>query len=321
MARLIAVLVSALLALCAGNAIARAAYVHNLNGTATATVGTAERALRIGDILASGTTVTTGDKSTAIIKFEDGQVMALAGRTSFRIVDYRYNKRRVADSSAVFSLLRGGLRFISGVIGSTNRNNFRLTAGAATIGIRGSSAAILFDERTQQVIAAVYAGAIEMVTPQGKALIGAGNFSTYTPGQVPAVTAPQPTAQAAAAVQEALGSLLAQVAPVNLPVVLETSAAAAAAVAQARLLAAQAAADPDNQPLQQAAQQAAKLAEDAVLKAIQAAQLALEEALKGGAVLPELDTLPPPAADDATKSDIKQLITPGGIPCSVASCN
>ncbi len=103
MARLFAVLISAMLALCAGNAFAQAAYVHDMSGTAT--FGGTQRNLKVGDLIESGATINTGDKSSAVIKFEDGQVMALAERSSFRIVDYRYNKQRVSDSSAVFSLL------------------------------------------------------------------------------------------------------------------------------------------------------------------------------------------------------------------------
>jgi hypothetical protein len=317
MARLFAVVVSALLALCAGNALAQAAYVHNLNGTVTATVGSTERVLKIGDILSSGTTVTTGDRSNAVIKFEDGQVMMLSERSSFRIVDYRYNKQRVADSSAVFSLLRGGLRFITGMIGSTNRNNFRLTAGTATIGIRGSSAIVIFDPRAQRVLLAVTHGSLEMATQNGNVVATPGTFSTFVPGTPP--TVPQPTSQATDEVNEILRSLLSQILPINRPVVLADSAAAAAAVAQARVLAAQAAADPTNKTLQQAAQDAAKLAEEAVSKAIRSAQLAFEEALLGGGIEPDPDELAGPSG--ATEYQIQQLITPGGTPCGVASCN
>jgi hypothetical protein len=318
--RLLAVLAAALLTLCAGNAIAQAAYVHNLNGAATASLGAAARPLKIGDILASGTTITTGARSAAILKFEDGQVIALGENSSFRIVDYRFNKQRVADSSAVFSLLRGGLRFISGMIGATNRNNFRLTAGAATIGIRGTSAAIVFDERAKRVVAAVMAGALEMATADGAVVVGAGNVSTYDPAQAPALTAPAPIQNATDAVKQSLAPLLASISLNNRPVVIQASADAAAAAAQARILAAQAAANPADQALQRAAQDAAKLAEEAVLRAIQAAQQAYQEGLKGGGVELDPEELPPPA-DAATQYQIQQLITPGGTPCSVASCN
>lgn len=300
MTRLFAVLVSALLALCAGNVFAQAAYVHDMTGTATAAVGAAQRALRIGDVIESGTTISTGDKSTAVIKFEDGQVMALAERSSFRIVTYQYNKQRVRESSAIFSLLQGGLRFISGVIGATNRNSFRMNVGTATIGIRGTDGTVTFDAVTQAVTAAVNAGALEMATPQGTQNIGIGTFSSFTPGQSP--SAPQPTAQATAAVQQTLATLAAtQNLPINTPVVVAASAQAAAAQANATQLAAQAAAQPGNVALQTAAQDAARLAQESLSTAVQAAQQAVQAATQGGAVQPAPPAPPvvPPAAPPA----------------------
>ena len=309
MIRLFAVLVSALLALCAASAHAQVAYVHDLTGTATATVGTAQRALKIGDVLESGSTVSTGEKSSAVVKFEDGQVMALTERSSFRIVDYRYNKQRVSQSSAVFSLLQGSLRFISGVIGSTNRNNFRMTAGTATIGIRGTDGTVSFDPVTQAVIAAVNAGALEMATPQGAQTIGLGNFASARPGSAPSL--PEPTAQATAAVRQTLNALAAtQNLPVNTPVVIAASAAAAAAQAQARQLAAQAAAQPNTPVAQAAAQAAAQQAEQALAIAVQAAQRAYEAALQAGAV-PPAPAAPPLAPTSGTSTDSSTTSTSG----------
>lgn len=293
MTRWIALLTSALLALCAGNAFAQAAYVHGMTGSATATTGTTQRALKIGDTIESGSTISTGAQSTAVIKFEDGQVMALAERTSFRIVDYRYDKQRVSQSSAVFTLLQGGLRFISGVIGATNRNSFRMNVGTATIGIRGTDGTVTYDNVTQAINAAVSAGAVAMETPQGTQTIGVGTFSSFTPGQSP--SAPQPTAQATAAVQQTLNNLAVQGVPINTPVVVQTSAQAAAAQANAAQRAAQAAAQPGNAALQTAAQDAAKVAQDAVGTAIQAAQQAYDQAVKqGGASAPAPAASPSP---------------------------
>lgn len=293
MARLSAVLVSVLLALCAGNAFAQAAYVHDMTGTATATVGNAQRALKIGDTVDTGTIVSTGDKSTAVVKFEDGQIMALAERSSFRIVEYRYVKQRVSASNAVFALLRGGLRFVSGVIGSTNRRSFRVNAGTSTIGIRGTDGSLTYDPVTQAVIAAVAAGALAMDTPQGTQTIGVGQFSSFTPGQAPAI--PAPTALATAAVQQVLNNLASQTMPINTPVVVAASARAAAAQANAKQLAAQAAAKPGDTGLQLAAQQAADQAQQALGAAITAAQDAYQSAIQGGAVPPAPPA--PPATD------------------------
>jgi len=311
--RLFAVLASTLLALCAGNAFAQAAYVHDLTGTATATAGTAQRTLKIGDLVDSGSTISTGEKSTAVVKFEDGQVMALAEKSSFRIVDYRYNKERVGQSSAVFNLLQGGLRFISGVIGSTNRSNFRMTAGTATIGIRGTDGTAQYDSVSQAVLVAVLAGALTMDTSQGAALIAAGNFSSFTPGQAP--TVPQPTTQATAAVQAAVNGLAVRNVPINTPVVVQASAAAAAAVANAVLLETQAKAQPNNAALQAAAAAATKLAQDSLATAIGAAQQAFDTAVKAGAI-PAAPPAPPPLPQGITGSTAAPSITVEGVTIS-----
>jgi hypothetical protein len=260
----------------------------------------------------TGTIVSTGDRSTAVIKFEDGQIMALAERSSFRIVEYRYVKQRVSASNAVFALLRGGLRFVSGVIGSTNRNSFRVNAGSATIGIRGTDGSLTYDPVTQAVVAAVSAGALAMDTPQGPQTIGVGQFSSFTPGQAP--TIPAPTAQATAAVQQVLSNLASQTMPINTPVVVAASARAAAAQANAKQLAAQAAAQPSNTGLQLAAQQAADQAQQALGAAITAAQDAYQSAIQGGAV-PPAPPAPLPLDTDttgATGTDPGTSSTPTG---------
>ncbi len=324
--RLLALLASALLALCAGNAFAQAAYVHEMTGTATAAIGTLQRALKTGDLVETGSVISTGEKSTAVIKFEDGQVMVLAEKSSFRIVDYKYNKQRVSQSSAVFSLLQGGLRFISGVIGATNRNSFRMNVGTATLGIRGTDGTVTYDSVTLAVTAAVNAGALAMETPQGNQTIGVGTFSSFTPGQSP--TLPQPTAQATAAVQQVLNNLLVQGVPINTPVVVQASALAAVAQANAAQLAAQAAAQPGNAALQAAAADSAKQAQDLMATAIQAAQQAFDQAIKAGAEKPAPAATPPTLPSDPTGTTIAPATssTPAGgaggggtpVPCNPA---
>ena len=257
MIRLFAILAAALIVpFAAGNAFGQAAYVHEMTGTLTGTVGTQTRSLRQGDTIAAGTTVSTGDKSRAVLKFEDGQIMALAERSSFRIVEYRYVKERVRDSNAVFALLQGGLRFITGVIGSTNRNNFRLTAGTATIGIRGTDGNVYYNSVVGAVNAAVNAGQIAITTPAGTQNVGPG----------------ESFGDASAAVQQSFSQLSAQLMPINTPVVIAASAAAAEAAADAARL---------NTP--EARDRAQRLLEIA----IQEAQKAYQQAIDGGAVPPD----------------------------------
>lgn len=289
------VLAAALLAaaLFAGSALARVGYVHDLTGTATVRTGNQPpRPLRVGDLVDQGQTVATGEGSSAVIKFEDGQVMVLSERSAFTVQRYVYNKQRVRDSGASFELLRGGLRFITGVIGSTNRN-VRITAATATIGVRGTDASLFLDAVTQIVTAAVSVGAIAMGTPLGSTDLGIGNFSAAGPNAAPST--PAPTAQAVAAVAQTLNTLAAaRNIPVNTPVVVDTSARAAAAQAQAADARAKAAAAPQDTALQQQAQQATQQAADALAVAVTAAQQAYQQALQAGAT-PPAPPAPPPA--------------------------
>ena len=280
MSRFLAVFYSAVLALCAGNAFAQAAYVHDMTGTATAATGSGQRALKIGDLIDSGSTVSTGDKSTAVIKFEDGQIMVLTERSSFRIVDYRYNKQRVSQSSAVFSLVQGGLRFISGVIGATNRSSFRLTAGTATMGIRGTEGVVVYDNVAQAVFAAVFAGAVDVLTAQGTQSVFVGLFTRVGLNQAP--TTPQSIALATPAVKVVLDNAMVQKTPINTPAVLRSSATAAAAVANALALLVQANLQPGNAALLAQAQAANAAAQALLVIAIQDAQRAYDEAVNEG---------------------------------------
>ena len=314
MPRLLAILLAALLTLGSGAALAQAGYVHDLTGTATAAAaGGPSRNLKIGDTVSAGDTIATGANSSAVIKFEDGQVMALTADSSFRVVDYRYNKASVRDSSATFDFLRGGLRFISGVIGSTNHSNVRVNAGGATIGLRGTDASLTLI--AQVVTAAVNVGAIVMTTQQGSRVISAHQFASVSPNEAP--TAPAPTPEATAAVRAVLDILAAiQNLPINTPVVVQASARAAAAQAEARALAARAAADPNNQDLQRAAQEAGLQAQTALANAINAAVQAYQDAVNGGAVAPEPAAPPPPtfpgAPGDSTSSPPGTTTSPTG---------
>ncbi len=297
--RWLALFSALLLSLAAGTALAQAGYVHSLTGTASATVGSTQRPLAIGSVIESGMVVTTGAKSSATLKFEDGQIFVLSENSSFRVADYRYNKQRIGESSAAFALLKGALRFITGVMGSTNHNSVRVSAGTATAGIRGTDVTLTLDAATQAVTAAVNAGLIALSTPEGTQNIGPGEFSESRPGQAP--TAPAPLSQASDLIRAVATSLASQPVPLNTPVVVALSARAAAAAASA-------AAQPGNEALQREAQ-------EALQSAIQAAEAALKSAIDAGAVPPAPPAPPPPPPPvDTGQPGTTPSTSPGATP-------
>ena len=124
------------------------------------------------DVIPSDTVVNTGDKSYAVLKFEDGQVTTMQANTAFHVREYRYDPKNAEKSNIVFSKFTGGMRFITGLIGQRNHKTFRLATPNATIGIRGTEfmVATVNDTLYSQVIS----GGISMTNEAGMVLFTAG---------------------------------------------------------------------------------------------------------------------------------------------------
>lgn len=290
-----------LLALPFSSAFAASAYVHELQGTLTGQYGTAApRALKIGDTLNPGVTLSTGARSTAVVKFEDGQLVVLQPNTRFAVREYSYNTKRIRDSNVVFQLVQGGLRFVTGVIGATNRNAFKLNVGTATIGVRGTAGDVFYDQIANLITAAVDQGALDL---QNAGVITNITTGTFTSGSLTAaLAAARPAAQAGATLLAQLAASRGVVLPNNLPIVVEASARAAAAREAARVAAAIAAANPTAANKELAAR-AQALAESTLQIAIAAANAAVAEAAKQqGVVLPPPPPPPTPAVPAADQT-------------------
>jgi hypothetical protein len=96
-----------------------------------------QRRLVKGSTLSAGDTVRTA-RGRAQIRFTDGSYTSLQPNTVFRIDDYHYDAKRKEESVSFFSLLKGGLRTITGIVGKLRKKAYRLTTPVATVGIRGT---------------------------------------------------------------------------------------------------------------------------------------------------------------------------------------
>ena len=253
-------------------------YVHAIKGVATLRdTGKQPAQVKVGDTFQQGANFTTGADGEVTLKFEDGQIAMLSPNTVFIATTYVYNKAKVADGNVVFNLLRGGLRFVSGVMAETNPAKFAVRTPTATAGVRGSGAVIGVSQDGQTTTAATTKGVITLTTTNAAGVVTTvnltvGQFSTTTAGQPPT------TAQAMAQMTNTPGlagvALLVQVlasasAPPNNPVNVT-------AVANAIVAAVAAAADPTNQALQNAAAAALQTA-------VTENQAAIAAAIAGGA--------------------------------------
>lgn len=90
-----------------------------------------------GTPVETGDTLRVGDASNLQVRFTDEAIMALRPNSSVRIDDYAFANKAETDKS-IFSLLRGGLRTITGVIGRNSRSNYAVKTETSTIGIRGT---------------------------------------------------------------------------------------------------------------------------------------------------------------------------------------
>jgi hypothetical protein len=126
-------------------AFATGATVTSLTGTAQVQSGTAApRALRQGDEVVQGDTVSTGAASSVVLKFDDGQVAALTANSRMQVTAYAYNPQ-ARTGNVLLSLVVGGMRAITGLIGHNQPSNVNFRAATATIGIRGSEGDMVTD--------------------------------------------------------------------------------------------------------------------------------------------------------------------------------
>lgn len=274
-------------------------YIHEVKGTVTI-AGKQPPQVKVGDTFEQGANFTTGANGQVTLKFEDGQIAILAPNTNFIATTYVYNKARVADGNIVFNLLRGGLRFVSGVMTETNPAKFAVRTPTATAGVRGSAGTVVVSQDGQRVMASTTRGSLSL-TVGGNTVVIPINQSSAAVGQQlsnPALTstilaspgAAQALLQEVANLVQILGAASA---PPNSPVSVQATAnAIAAAVA--------AAADPGNATL-------AAAAATALNTAITENQAAITAAIAGGAAAGAgtdtggtVDVLAPPATVPTT---------------------
>jgi hypothetical protein len=197
-------------------AYAAVAVVTDVTGNVEVQVGVGPGfAIGAGTLLDPGAAITTGEKSTAVIRFEDGQVVALAERSNFRIVSYQFRARQPERGSLFVNLIEGGLRFVSGLIGRRNPSGVRVQVGTVTMGIRGTDFSSV--EQAGDAVTTVHEGQISISLPSGQVLavpagVGAstrkdGTYEIATFAEIRGRLAQTPQGRRAAAQLNALQAL------------------------------------------------------------------------------------------------------------------
>jgi hypothetical protein len=185
-------------------AIWRPALADELAGQVQIVVGAAQlidasgkaRPIERGIEVRQGDRVVTQEGALVQLKLTDGTFVAVRTNTDVAIEKYRYDDKSAPNSSLLLKLARGALRSITGLIGGSNPDGYKVITPTATIGIRGTDHEPVFipePKPGETPIGApgtydkVNSGATVILTQLGAVDIKPGQvgFVPITPGVVP----------------------------------------------------------------------------------------------------------------------------------------
>ena len=92
-----------------------------------------------GTQIRPGDQLELGQRSNAQVLFTDQSVVALRSETSFKVEQYEFQGKPAQEQKTLFSLLKGGMRTVTGLIGRVNHDNYAVKTPTATVGIRGTN--------------------------------------------------------------------------------------------------------------------------------------------------------------------------------------
>jgi hypothetical protein len=131
--------VLASLGLCGIARAGQVGTVTHLNGPLLAKKADGSvRVLSAKSVVEEGDVLITEKATYARIKFVDNSEMTLRPGTQMKIESFVFEQEKPEHDSATFSLVKGGLRAVTGALGKRNHERFGLSTPTATIGIRGT---------------------------------------------------------------------------------------------------------------------------------------------------------------------------------------
>jgi hypothetical protein len=86
-----------------------------------------------------GDTLTTAAGAYALVRFIDNSELTLKPGSTVVIDQFSFDGDKPDADRAAFTLLKGGLRSVTGILGKRSKDKFTLKTPSATIGIRGTT--------------------------------------------------------------------------------------------------------------------------------------------------------------------------------------
>jgi hypothetical protein len=137
--RIVLALISAAFAVEAGAAAGRVEFAFG-GASVTGADGRTRPATR-GAEIDTGDVVRTTDGRVQI-RMSDGAYVSLQPNTEWGIKNYRFEGKTDGSESAIYSLVKGAMRTVTGLVGRVNRNRYQVGTPTATVGIRGTGGLI-----------------------------------------------------------------------------------------------------------------------------------------------------------------------------------
>src|SRR5512134_739583 len=179
----------------AGQAQAAAGRVEFAIGGATVS-GPAgqQRPLARGAEVNAGDVVRTTDGRVQV-RMADGAYISLQPNTEFGIKEYKFEGKADGTESAFFSLVKGAMRTVTGLVGRVNRDRYQVATPTATVGIRGTGGLIQILDDGGTLVQGT-SGIWFLANPAGSINVPAGvsGLSPSDPKQPPKETEAPPTA-------------------------------------------------------------------------------------------------------------------------------
>ena len=144
---------------------------------ARAADGSVRALARRVDLLA-GDTVVTGAGGFVQMKLADDARLALGSGTEFTFGEYSFDGDPTTPDTAVMSLIRGCFRSITGSIGASPDDEYRIDTPVATITVRGTFHGGSFDGQTLYTV--THEGGTTVSNAQGALDAGLGGMYDYT---------------------------------------------------------------------------------------------------------------------------------------------
>lgn len=115
-----------------------AGHVLFSQGSAKALGKSGSRTLAKGSPVCVGETIVTAAASQVQIRMEDGGMIAVRAGTRMKIDVFHFDGKEDGTERSVITLLRGGFRALTGMVGHTHKQNYTIRTPFAVIGIRGT---------------------------------------------------------------------------------------------------------------------------------------------------------------------------------------